>query len=239
MLKWFMDRAVPMLWNTLPFGILSYAIIKLSHPQLGCDFDTRLTLRDLGKNRFGPHINLRGVHAGAGLEMDGYTHIGAGSVISCSPEYPVRIGKRTQIAMGAYISTQDHVIEGPAIAYPPFPGFHGREAEEYNRIRKRMAVSIGNDVWVGCRACILRGVNIGDGAIIGAGAVVTKDVEPYMIVGGVPAKPIRPRFSRDVARQLQEMRWWDWPDDRVQRNARFFSTRLNDYRGRISDLVVD
>lgn len=70
-------------------------------------------------------------------------------------------------------------------------------------------IVIGNDVWIGYDAIIMAGVNIGDGAIIGARAVVTKDVEPYSIVGGVPAKEIRKRFAPDVVAKLLELKWWN------------------------------
>ena len=73
-------------------------------------------------------------------------------------------------------------------------------------------IVVGNDVWIGYEAVILAGVTIGDGAIVAARAVVTKDVPPYTIVGGVPAKPIRKRFSDGEIAQLQALRWWDWPE---------------------------
>ena len=73
-------------------------------------------------------------------------------------------------------------------------------------------------MWVGYGAVILAGVTVGDGAIIGTRAVVTKDVPPYTIVGGVPAKPIRKRFSKDTIAALLELRWWDWPEKRIQVN---------------------
>ena len=79
-------------------------------------------------------------------------------------------------------------------------------------------IVIGNDVWIGYEAVILAGVTVGDGAIIGARAVVTKDVPPYTVVGGVPAKPIRKRFSEDTIAVLLELRWWDWPEKRIQAN---------------------
>lgn len=79
-------------------------------------------------------------------------------------------------------------------------------------------IIIGNDVWIGYEAIIMAGVTIGDGAIIGTRAVVTKDVEPYTIVGGVPAKIIRKRFSDDVISQLLEIKWWDWEKDKIEKN---------------------
>lgn len=83
-------------------------------------------------------------------------------------------------------------------------------------------VEIGNDVWIGTNAVILSGVHIGDGAIIGAGAIVTKDVEPYAIVGGVPAKFIRYRFSREIIDAFLRIKWWDWPLEKIEENIELF-----------------
>ena len=77
---------------------------------------------------------------------------------------------------------------------------------------------IGNDVWIGYEAVIMSGVKIGDGAIIGTRAVVTKDVPPYTIVGGVPAKPIRRRFDDETIEKLESLRWWDWDCEKIKRN---------------------
>jgi virginiamycin A acetyltransferase len=71
--------------------------------------------------------------------------------------------------------------------------------------------TIGNDVWIGAKACIVSGVTIGDGAVIAAGSVVTKDVQPYMIVGGNPAREIRTRFDQSIIDKLLEYKWWDMP----------------------------
>ena len=76
-------------------------------------------------------------------------------------------------------------------------------------------IVIGNDVWIGYEAVIMAGVHIGDGAIIASRAVVTKDVPPYTIVGGTPAKKIRMRFDEDTLAQLQELKWWDWNIDKI------------------------
>ncbi len=75
---------------------------------------------------------------------------------------------------------------------------------------------VGNDVWIGAEAMIMPGVNIGDGAIIGSRAVVTKTVEPYTIVGGNPARQIRKRFNDKEIEMLQEMKWWNWSESKLK-----------------------
>ena len=79
-------------------------------------------------------------------------------------------------------------------------------------------IRIGNDVWIGYEAVIMAGVSIGDGAIIGARAVVTRDVPPYTITGGVPAKAIRKRFSDDVISELLKLQWWNWPEEKIRQH---------------------
>ena len=78
-------------------------------------------------------------------------------------------------------------------------------------------IVIGNDVWIGYEAVIMAGVHIGDGAIIAARAVVTKDVPPYTIVGGTPAKEIRKRFDAEVIQQLLLLKWWNWSTDKIRK----------------------
>lgn len=85
-------------------------------------------------------------------------------------------------------------------------------------------VSIGNDVWIGEKAIVLGGV-IGDGAVIAAGAVVTKDVEPYSIVAGVPAQEIRRRFDDEAVKALLSIRWWEWSDEEIRESRELFSLR--------------
>lgn len=82
-------------------------------------------------------------------------------------------------------------------------------------------IIIGNDVWIGYDAIIMSGVKIGDGAIIGTRALVTKDIAPYTIVGGVPAKPIKKRFDDDIISKLLEIKWWDWTVEKIQSNIKY------------------
>jgi virginiamycin A acetyltransferase len=87
--------------------------------------------------------------------------------------------------------------------------------------------TIGNDVWIGYRACILPGVTIGDGAIIGSFALVTKDVPPYTIVGGNPAQPIRKRFDEETISCLLKLAWWNWPVELITKYARYITGDVN------------
>ena len=141
--------------------------------------------------------------------------------------YPVngdrlKIGKFCSIACGAkfLFNSANHAL-GSLSTYT-FPIFY----EEWGLDRRSVAdawdnkgdIVVGNDVWIGYEAVILSGVTIGDGAVIGARAVVTKDVPPYTIVGGVPARPIRRRFDEATVETLLRLRWWDWPKEKIARN---------------------
>jgi len=90
---------------------------------------------------------------------------------------------------------------------------------------------IGNDVWIGFGATIMPGVKIGDGVIIATKSVVTKDVEPYAIVGGNPAKEIRKRFSEEEIEKLLDMQWWDWPIEKITENVQNLTGRRFDFFG--------
>lgn len=138
--------------------------------------------------------------------------------------YPINkdkliIGKFCSIACGAkfLFNSANHTFR--SLSTYPFPLFF----EEWGLDKKNVTDSwdnkgdivIGNDVWIGYEAVVMAGVTIGDGAVIGARAVVTKDVLPYTIVGGIPAKPIRKRFSEETISALLALKWWDWPKEKI------------------------
>ena len=101
-------------------------------------------------------------------------------------------------------------------------------------------VNIGHSVWIGDNVTILSGVKIGDGCVVGAGAVVTDDLPPCSVAAGVPARVIKFRFSENVIRQFLELKWWDWPLDKIKRNKLFFESDLSQYQGKaLKDLVVE
>ena len=104
----------------------------------------------------------------------------------------------------------------------PFPLFFEEWGLEKKDVTKawdnKGDINIGNDVWIGYEAIIFAGVMVGDGVVIGTRAVVTKDVPPYTIVGGVPAEPIKKRFSDERIDKLIKMRWWDWTEEKIAEN---------------------
>ena len=139
--------------------------------------------------------------------------------------YPVNkeklvIGKFCSIACRAkfLFNSANHTLS--SLSTYPFPIFFDEWGLEKSDVAaawdRKGDIVIGNDVWVGYEAVILAGVTIGDGAVIGARAVVTKDVPPYAIVGGVPARVIRSRFPEETVKALLRLKWWDWPAERIQ-----------------------
>jgi len=139
--------------------------------------------------------------------------------------YPVNhdrlvIGKYCSIACGAkfVFTSANHTMK--SLSTYPFPLFW----EEYDLAKSRVTeawdnkgdITIGNDVWIGYEAVVMSGVHIGNGAIIGTRAVVTRDVEPYTIVGGVPARPIRKRYDQSTIEKLEEICWWNWSREKIQ-----------------------
>lgn len=141
--------------------------------------------------------------------------------------YPINgdrliIGKFCSIACGAkfLFASGNHSMK--SLSTYTFPIFFDEWGLDVKNIcdawDNKGDIVIGNDVWIGFEAVIMPGVKIGDGAIIATRAVVTKDVQPYTIVGGVPAKPIRRRFDDETIKKLEAMRWWDWDEEKIRRS---------------------
>ncbi len=133
----------------------------------------------------------------------------------------VNIGKYCAIARNVVFQGINHFINRPGIQRK----FYDNLGLDLGSTKK--PINIGNDVWIGRRAIILEDVTVGDGAVIGAGAVVTKDVEPYSISAGVPATHRKWRFRKEIKEQLLKIKWWDWDDKKILRNKEFFETDLS------------
>jgi len=145
---------------------------------------------------------------------------GAPQIFDFGEGTTVKIGKYCSIAKGVVIMLGgNHRLDW--ISTYPFPALSERWHKAKNiegHPQSKGDVIIGNDVWIGTDAMIMSGVTVGDGAAIAARSVVVKSVPPYSIVGGNPAKVLKMRFSEDVIAELMDVRWWEWPDEKVYQN---------------------
>ena len=160
------------------------------------------------KQRIPPHVTV-GRHS-YGINRE--------TALYATTDAPLTIGAFCSIATGVKILCEGQHGTDRATTFPIESRLLKKPASRPNGGKKR-GVNIGNDVWIGYDAVVLPGVTIGDGAVVGANAVVTKDVPPYAIVAGVPAKVLRYRFQPEVIASLLAVRWWDWDDDEIKAEA--------------------
>ena len=135
------------------------------------------------------------------------------------------IGKFCAISWNVSIGGANHDIHHLSVT--PLSRIFHDEPLRYRSFAEEDVI-IGNDVWIAAGAHILRGVRIGDGAVIAANAVVTQDVEPYSVVGGVPAKTIGQRFASDLIERVSRLKWWDWSEDQLRSARGCFTRPLDD-----------
>ena len=139
------------------------------------------------------------------------------------------IGKFCMIASGAsfIMNGANHKMDG-ITAYPfnIFGKAWQRVTPKLSDLPYKGDTIIGNDVWIGAKATIMPGIKIGDGVVIATNATVTKDVEPYTIVGGNPAKEIKKRFSDEKIRELLALKWWDWSMEKITENLEYLTQNM-------------
>lgn len=175
-----------------------------------------------GDNYVGPKSRIKN------CELGEFSYIAK----NCMLEAAV-IGKYTSIAPNCHVIYGNHPTSKIVSTHPAFytksrPA--GRclvESDKFKEIdyadeNKKKLIIIGNDVWIASDVKLLGGITIGDGAIVAAGAVVVKDVPPYAIVGGVPAKIIKYRFNQEQIRFLESIQWWNWNQDKIKKYADIF-----------------
>lgn len=158
-----------------------------------------------------------------------YSRIGVNSVVAHA-----NIGNFSVISMESVLGPGMHptnYLTPHSIFYRRGSwGFHDDWIKEID-FEEEPLITIGNDVWIGRHCTIMNGVTIGDGAIVAANATVTKDVPPYAIVGGMPAKVIKYRFSQEIIDRLLEIKWWNLPDEEITKRVDLFhipNPTLND-----------
>lgn len=137
----------------------------------------------------------------------------------------VTIGNFCSIARNVTFQTFNHNFKKPT-SY--FIGQNFFDEKWVNEKVSKGNIILDNDVWIGTHCVILTGVKIGNGAIIAANSVVTKDVPPYGIMAGSPAKLIGYRFEPSIIKQLEELAWWNWPDEKIAKNKSFFENEISE-----------
>ena len=167
---------------------------------------------------FGHHVRImHDVQVRRNVKIGDYSYIEPyTSVISANIGKFCSIGKCCQI--GPWEHPTNYISTSPEILRKIL-----RCPKLYSDLPER--TEIGNDVWIGSNSIIMGGVKVGNGAIIGAGAVVTKDVPDYAIVVGVPAKVIKYRFEEEIRIRLNKLCWWDWSAEEMEKNKSFFLER--------------
>ena len=172
-----------------------------------------------GYNKIWEGVSISNSYIGIG------TYIGKDSLLD-----NVKIGRFCSIASNVKVVAATHPLEKFVSTHPSFystlkqAGFcfvNMQLFDEFRTIEGRYAI-IGNDVWIGPDVTLLGGIQIGDGAVILASSVVTKDVEPYSIVGGVPAKLLKYRFEPIMIKKLLEIKWWNWTFEEIRARAQYF-----------------
>ena len=184
---------------------------------------------------------------GLTLEMGEHTYIHDSRILNPSGALTgIRIGKFCAIATeltiigydhhSEWISTYPFLDDGNRQRWSGTEGIPYPQAARFGSNKSRGDISIGHDVWIGYGVKLFKGVTIGNGAVIGACSLVNKSVEPYTVVAGIPARPIRKRFSDEEIAFLQEIQWWDWPEAFINRHMNFLcSSKPGEFERRLQE----
>lgn len=189
---------------------------NIAHPAISI-----FALVDL-KSKVHPSARVNRLTRFYNSSIDKHSYIGSGSIIEdcdigsfCSISWDCQIGLRSHST--SHISTSPIFLEASN-------GTRAKWIQENIALPQTKRTTIGSDVWIGSKATILAGISIGHGAVIGTGSIVTKDIPPYSIAAGNPARIIRKRFEDDLCAELIEMNWWKLEDAELKKLLNIFQT---------------
>lgn len=180
--------------------------------------NSNLNIKEIKQNCF-----IENTFCYGNIIIDRFVSISGPGTVLHSVAGKISVGAFSSIGQNVSINEFNHRINYPT-TYAV--NFHLYSKDFKDDVTTKGDINIEEDVWIGSNSCILSGVRLGRGCIIAAGSVVTKDVAPYSIVGGVPAKLIRMRFTPDVIEFLENSKWWTWSREKLLENKHFFNTEL-------------
>ncbi|MCQ5154090.1 CatB-related O-acetyltransferase [Ruminococcus bicirculans (ex Wegman et al. 2014)] len=220
--------------NNIGIGVIKYDNVKLISSCIG---DNVVIGEDsfVRDSKIGNNCSIERRNMLFNSHLGNYTYTGYNTVIKYAT-----IGKFCSVSWNVSIGGANHDMKH--ITTHPFPLLPKFGLTDKSKIYKQFTdkkIVIGNDVWIASNACILRGVTIADGAVIGAGAVVNRNVGPYEVWAGVPAKKIGQRFPDSVVERLLNLAWWEFPENVLRQNIDLFNDDLtNDILDRLFNLKV-
>lgn len=178
-----------------------------------------------GDISIGKYASLtRGVHCTGKVVIGDYSSISGPNTDLTSMINFIKIGKFCSVARNVSFQEYYHHTSRLSTFKINEKLF---ESKNHSDIVSKGEIVIGNDVWIGTHCVILSGVKIGNGAVIGANSVVNKDVPPYAVVAGSPAKIINYRFDEKVIEKIEELKWWDWPLEKIKENRHLFNKKID------------
>ena len=172
-------------------------------------------------SKIGQHVQINRRNIIDNTTIGRYSYTGANSILKSTV-----IGSFCSISWNVSITGNKH--EYKQLSTHPFWQLPSFGIVDENVPHKIDIIHLGNDVWVAANACIMPGVTIGDGAVIGAGSVVTKDVPPYAVMVGNPAQVLKKRFCDDWIERLLRIKWWDFPEKELKNNIMIFAGKVTE-----------
>ena len=141
----------------------------------------------------------------------------------------IKIGSYCAIGKDVKCILNNHDVDFASVQHSFYKNYFNEAP--FSQVKQNISIEIGSDVWIGDNVIILPNITIGHGAVVGAASVVTKSIEPYSIVAGIPAKKIKNRFSDTQIKELLDLEWWSWSDSKIKDNKVFFFKNLNSKNG--------
>ena len=190
---------------------------------IDCEIDDDVVIGQdsfVSHSKLGYHVQINRRNIIEGVTIGRYSYTGANTILKTA-----EIGNFCSLSWN--ISATGNRHDYLKLTAHPVSQLTSFGIVDENGPHEKRKIIIGNDVWIGANACIMPGVKIGDGAVIGAGAIVTKDIPPFAVAAGNPARIIKYRFSDEQISDLMAIKWWNWSDEKLRENIGLFKTQVD------------